>query len=88
MGSVQALQAIRAAAMQQMPQLEVRAISNIAYGFACVHFWDGPLMDACAQRVMEQTTEINGQVTCAPQHLADACVKCFAHGGWAGQRAL
>lgn len=45
-----------------MGVLNMRTISNIAYGCACVHFWDCQLMDALAQRAIDLAGQGNGQV--------------------------
>jgi hypothetical protein len=49
----QALRALSCACKEQMGALTVRVIANVAYGFACAFFWDGPLMDGFGDRVAD-----------------------------------
>lgn len=58
----QALEAINMAALQQIGDLNLRTISNIVYGCACVHFWDRRLMDALADRAVQLAGQGTGQV--------------------------
>ena len=58
----QALEAINMAALQQIADLNLRTISNIVYGCACVHFWDRRLMDALADRAIQLAGQGTGQV--------------------------
>jgi hypothetical protein len=66
----QALQTISAVARRQIDALDIRAVSNILFGFACVHFWDGALMDLMAERTLTMLDQCIGQARLSPPQPA------------------
>lgn len=58
---MQALQALSAETKRQVDTFSVRALCNVLYGFACVHFWDEEVMETLAQRTLQLLPSFVGQ---------------------------
>ncbi|BDA44072.1 probable RAP domain-containing protein, chloroplastic at C-terminar half [Coccomyxa sp. Obi] len=84
----QALRAIKEAALHDLGSLNMRTVSNIAYGFASATFWDEQLMDALAQRAIDLAWQGNMQTLAmllwafsTLRHDCPALMEALAHRG-------